>query len=117
VRDDDGRGHPVTDSKGSTGALSGSTPDPGRSGVSASKSAKVATKERRNPLARFGRFLREIVAELRKVIYPTRSELVTYTIVVMVFVSVLTAFIFGLDWGLARAVLYIFGDPDADSGN
>jgi preprotein translocase subunit SecE len=101
----------VTDSKGSTGALSGSTPDPGRS--PATSKSKTAVKERRNPIARFGRFVREIVAELRKVIYPTRNELVTYTIVVVVFVSIITSIVFGLDWVFAKVVLYIFGKPNA----
>ena len=36
--------------------------------------------------ARMGLFYRQVVAELRKVIWPTRSELVTYTVVVMFFV-------------------------------
>ena len=107
----------MTDSKGSAGALSGSTPDPGKStGTSASKSAKAVTKERRgNPIARLGRFVREIVAELRKVIYPTRNELVTYTVVVVVFLTIITSIVFALDWGFAKAILYVFGDPSAES--
>ena len=38
---------------------------------------------------RIGRFVREVVAELRKVIWPTRKELLTYTAVVVVFVAVM----------------------------
>ena len=45
-------------------------------------------RERPNVFARIGRFLREVVAELRKVIWPTRNQMVTYTIVVIVFVVV-----------------------------
>ena len=55
------------------------------------------------------RFGREIVAELRKVIWPSRQELVTYTIVVLVFVVILVAIVAGLDIGFARLVLWIFG--------
>jgi preprotein translocase subunit SecE len=54
-------------------------------------------------------FYREVVSELRKVIYPSRGELSTYCIVVLVFVSVLTAFVSGLDYGLTKAILKIFG--------
>lgn len=55
------------------------------------------------------RFGREIVAELRKVIWPSRQELVTYTLVVLVFVVILVALVAGLDLGFARLVLWIFG--------
>ena len=55
------------------------------------------------------RFVREIVAELRKVIWPARHELVTYTIVVVIFVVVLVSIVAGLDIGFARLVLWIFG--------
>ncbi|MDQ1630733.1 MAG: preprotein translocase subunit SecE [Frankiaceae bacterium] len=54
-------------------------------------------------------FYREVLSELRKVIYPGRRELGVYVLVVLVFVSVLTAFVSGLDYGLTKAVLAIFG--------
>ncbi len=58
---------------------------------------------------RLGRFFREVVAELRKVIWPTRKELLTYTAVVVVFLSIITAIVVGLDFGLAKGVLWVFG--------
>ncbi|GGJ98467.1 hypothetical protein GCM10010123_30570 [Pilimelia anulata] len=61
------------------------------------------------PIGRLGRFFREIVAELRKVIWPTRKELVTYTAVVIVFLSILTAIVVGLDYGFAKGILALFG--------
>ncbi len=64
---------------------------------------------RGNPLSRLGRFYREVVAELRKVIWPTRRELVTYTTVVVVFVSIIVAIVAGLDVVFARGVLAVFG--------
>ena len=70
----------------------------------------VATGERRgNPLSRIGRFYREVVAELRKVIWPTRSELITYTTVAIVFVSVMVAIIAVMDIIFAKGVLEVFG--------
>lgn len=65
--------------------------------------------ERVNPVSRAVRFLREVVAELRKVIWPTRKELVTYTVVVLVFVSFMVALIAVLDIAFAKGVLWLFG--------
>ncbi|GAA1782426.1 preprotein translocase subunit SecE [Luedemannella flava] len=58
---------------------------------------------------RFGRFVREIVAELRKVIWPTRKELLTYTSVVVVFVVIMLTIVGLLDFGFAKAMLAVFG--------
>ena len=62
-----------------------------------------------SPPARLVRFLREVIAELRKVIWPTRKELVTYTGVVLVFVAFMVTFVWLLDLGFQRAVFYVFG--------
>ena len=53
-------------------------------------------------------YAREVRAELRKVAWPTRAEVVNYSIVVLVAVSILTAFVFGLDYAFAKAVLFLF---------
>jgi preprotein translocase subunit SecE len=53
-------------------------------------------------------YVREVRAELRKVAWPTRAEVVNYTIVVLVTVVVLTALIFGLDYVFAKFVLFLF---------
>ena len=55
------------------------------------------------------RFVRESVSELRKVLWPSRNELVTYSIVVIIFIAVLVAIVAGLDVGFAKLVLKIFG--------
>ena len=55
------------------------------------------------------RFLREVVAELRKVIWPGRRELITYTTVVIVFVAFIVALVAGLDLLFAKAVIAVFG--------
>jgi preprotein translocase subunit SecE len=66
-------------------------------------------EERVSPISKSVRFLREVVAELRKVIWPTRKELVTYTAVVLVFVSFMVALIALLDIAFAKGVLWLFG--------
>ena len=57
---------------------------------------------------RWIRFLREAALELRRVTWPTRGEVITYTIVVIVTVCVLGAFVFGLDVLLSRAIQEVF---------
>ncbi|MEU6038956.1 MULTISPECIES: preprotein translocase subunit SecE [Actinomadura] len=54
-------------------------------------------------------FVRQVVAELRKVIWPTRRELITYTTVSLVFVLIMLAIVSGLDWLLQRGVFWVFG--------
>ncbi len=51
------------------------------------------------------------MAELRKVIWPTRKELLTYASVVIVFVAVMLAIVAGLDLAFAEGVLWVFGNP------
>lgn len=58
---------------------------------------------------RLVRFLREVVAELRKVIWPSRNQLVTYTIVVLVFVSFMVALVALLDFLVGQGVNALFG--------
>ncbi|RLP93444.1 preprotein translocase subunit SecE [Micromonospora sp. CV4] len=59
---------------------------------------------------RIARFFREVVAELRKVIWPTRKELLTYTAVVVAFVAVMLTIVGVLDFGFAKVVLFVFGN-------
>jgi preprotein translocase subunit SecE len=54
-------------------------------------------------------FFRQVVGELRKVIWPTRSALVTYTVVCMVFVIFMVIFVTTLDYGFTKLVFELFG--------
>lgn len=72
------------------------------------KAAKPA-KDKPSLFARLALFLRQVVAELRKVIWPTRKELVTYTTVVIIFVLIMAAIVAALDFVFTRGVLAIFG--------
>ena len=53
-------------------------------------------------------FLREVRGELRKVVWPSRSETINYSIVVLVTVVVLTRVIYGLDWVFSTFILELF---------
>ena len=53
-------------------------------------------------------YFREIQAELKRVMWPTRNEVITYSIVVVFVVSLLTGVVFVLDLGFAQAILDLF---------
>ncbi len=74
----------------------------------ARKAAKAA-EPTRNPFRFVWNYIQQVVAELRKVIWPNRKQMVTYTSVVLVFLAFMTALIGGVDPGLARLVLLVFG--------
>jgi len=72
----------------------------------AGKSApKTPRKKRTSPAL----FIRQILAELRKVVWPTRSELLTYTSVVIVFVVCIISIVALFDYGITHAVSAVFG--------
>jgi preprotein translocase subunit SecE len=50
-----------------------------------------------------------VVSELRKVIWPTRKQMITYTGVVLVFVAFMVALVFGLDSAFAWGMFRVFG--------
>ncbi len=59
--------------------------------------------------SRIALFIRQVIVELRKVIWPTRKELIAYTTVVVVFVVAMAGIIAGFDFVFAKAVLFVFG--------
>jgi preprotein translocase subunit SecE len=63
----------------------------------------------RNPIAALVLFVRQVIAELRKVVTPTSKELGTYVAVVIVFVIVVMAYVGVLDYAVGRLVLWAFG--------
>ena len=54
-------------------------------------------------------FMSQILDELRKVVRPTRHELVTYTSVVIVFVSVVMGLVWGFDQVFVKLIGLAFG--------
>ena len=73
--------------------------------------ARKERAARRGPFARIGLFLRQVWAELKKVITPTRKELIRYSLVVLAFVVIMMAFVYGLDYLFGLLAVYVFGDP------
>jgi preprotein translocase subunit SecE len=54
-------------------------------------------------------FFQQMVAELRKVKWPTRKELITYTVVCLTFVIFMVAVVTSLDYGFTKLVFEVFG--------
>ncbi len=102
----------VTDDDSSSGAveLTESTADD-----EAGKKPKKAKKARKsqgtstNPIVYVYNYLKQVVAELRKVIWPNRKQMMTYTSVVLAFLVFMVTLIGLVDLGLAKLVLEVFG--------
>jgi preprotein translocase subunit SecE len=73
------------------------------------KAAKKSDGPSRNPIMFVVNYLKQVVAELRKVIWPNRKQMVSYTSVVLVFLAFMVALIGGVDLGLAKLVTLVFG--------
>lgn len=103
----------MTEALGSTATPESGRPDgdttEAAESSSSTKTRKGGKRGKKGPLARLGLFYRQIVAELRKVVWPTRQELMTYTSVVIVFVVVIIALVTVIDWGFNKVVAYVFG--------
>ena len=72
----------------------------------AAKAPGAPTKKQRTKPAQF---VREVIAELKKVAWPTRQEVVAYSIVVVVSVAVIATLIFFMDYIFTKAILSLFG--------
>ncbi|MCI0384197.1 preprotein translocase subunit SecE [Streptomyces sp. CNQ085] len=83
-------------------------PEPGRS-QDDNKPRRGGKRAKKGPLARLALFYRQIVAELRKVVWPTKKQLSTYTTVVIIFVLVIIGLVTVIDWGFTEVVKYVFG--------
>jgi preprotein translocase subunit SecE len=78
--------------------------------IDAEGNAKPTRRDPRQqaaPAERIGpaQYVREVRSELRRVNWPTRREVINYTIVVMATLIILTAFIAGLDYVFGEGIL------------
>ncbi|MFT7474068.1 MAG: preprotein translocase subunit SecE [Verrucomicrobiales bacterium] len=96
-----------TDGGGSGSGSGGRTTSKGGAGDNESSKKRrdtVAVEERTGPI----QFAREVRSELRKVSWPGRTEVINYSIVVLITVIVLTIFIGAIDWVFSTLVLELF---------
>ncbi|MFV0372616.1 preprotein translocase subunit SecE [Microbacterium sp.] len=71
-----------------------------------------ASREKKlNFFQRIALFIRQVFGELRKVVTPTRQELLKYTAVVLGFVVVMMAIVYGLDVLFVWVTEFVFGVP------
>jgi len=66
--------------------------------------AQRPVKQRTSP----AEFLREVRAELRKVAWPSRAEVINYSVIVFVVLVILMLMIFGLDYVFGKFVFFLF---------
>jgi preprotein translocase subunit SecE len=78
-------------------------------GEAAEKRSGTGRAAKREPRTTPALFFRQIVGELRKVIWPTRKELITYTVVCLTFVIFMVIVVTTLDYGFTKLVFYVFG--------
>lgn len=89
--------------------------DEGGDDKSSDKPAKAEKAKKQsgpaaNPLVHVYNYLKQVVAELRKVIWPNRKQMITYTSVVLVFLVFMVTLIGGADVGFAKLVMLVFGE-------
>ena len=65
--------------------------------------------EKKNLVARTRLFVRQVIVELRRVVWPTRKQVTTYTGVVLVFVTALSLIVAVLDFVFGKGILVILG--------
>ena len=70
-----------------------------------SASAEAASGGRTSPVE----FLKEVRSELRKVAWPSRKEVLSYSLVVLVLTLVLVMIVWGMDWVFREAVINTLG--------
>ncbi|AZS85650.1 preprotein translocase subunit SecE [Streptomyces griseoviridis] len=85
------------------------TPDAQDEAQDSKKGRKGGKRAKKGPLKRLALFYRQVIAELRKVVWPTRNQLSTYTTVVIVFVVIMIGLVTVIDYGLSHAAKYVFG--------
>ncbi|MFF2199045.1 preprotein translocase subunit SecE [Streptomyces sp. NPDC058145] len=85
------------------------TPDAQDQVPESKKNRKGGKRAKKGPLKRLAIFYRQIIAELRKVVWPTRNQLTSYTTVVIFFVAIMIALVTVIDYGLNHAAKYVFG--------
>ena len=82
---------------------------PGKKKTGPGKGKKTQTGSTRNPLVFVWTYLRQVITEMRKVIWPSRKQMANYTVVVLVFLAFMIALIGLVDLGLAKLVLMVLG--------
>lgn len=76
--------------------------------MSDTRVVKGTQEKRRGPISRIALYFRQVIDELRKVVWPTQNELWTYFAVVVVFILAIMLFTGVLDAIFDRLVMWAF---------
>jgi preprotein translocase subunit SecE len=82
--------------------------DKTKTSAPAATARRASTQEKRKRTS-VRQFLREVRLELKKVDWPNRRELISYTTVVLVTLIVMTTFVFGLDYFFTKTIVKLLG--------
>ena len=106
------------DGKRSSTEVDDSKEDSGSKKARKAAKAKAGTKPKKpkkssdrpaNPIVFVYTYLKQVVAEMRKVIWPNRKQMLTYTSVVLAFLAFMVALVGLADLGLTKLVMLVFG--------
>jgi preprotein translocase subunit SecE len=81
--------------------------------AASSSKGRPAKKADAGFFARIALFIRQVIGELKKVVAPTRKELINYTVVVLVFVAIMMLIVTLLDLAFGTGVSWVFGGSGA----
>lgn len=81
----------------------------GARGSKGAKGSKDSQGPSRNPFLFVFNYLKQVVNELRRVIWPNRKQMITYTSVVLAFLVFMVTLVALSDYGLAKLVMLVFG--------
>jgi preprotein translocase subunit SecE len=69
---------------------------------------RPVTDRTKEPRTSPAQYIGEVRAEMNKVAWPTRDQVRSYSIIVLIAVLLVTGMVFGLDWVFQNAVLRLF---------
>lgn len=109
-RAEDGEGD---ESAGADGSATAGKGQKARKGKATAKAEKAKRPKKpgssASPFVFVYNYLKQVVAEMRKVIWPNRKQMLTYTSVVLAFLAFMVALVGLADFGLTKLVLLVFG--------
>ena len=98
----------VEDSKGDSGSKKARKVAKAKAGTKTKKPKKSSDRPP-NPFLFVYTYIKQVVGEMRKVIWPNRKQMLTYTSVVLAFLAFMVALVGLADLGLTKLVMLVFG--------
>jgi len=74
------------------------------------KATKPSKPKKPNIFVRFIKMCKEIISEIKKVVWPSRKQVVNNTIIVVGFIVAAGAFVSGIDWLFKLGIGFLTGN-------